>query len=226
MSSGSLPAACTASVWTSAPCAMRDARGGSATGWIAPVSLLASMSETRAGRAIGREQTLERGKIDAAVAAHRQRRGARRGGAHRIVLDRRDDDAAPGDAAQRQMVRLAAAAGEDDVIGRSADQGRYRARARPRPRGARRAPSDAPKTDCRSAPMPRQPPPRLPAAPARSHSSQDRSRASLSRAAIRQENSYCAASGRGIASHRSRWSAPLRPSRRRSHTSASVTELR
>ncbi len=71
----SLPAACIASVCSSAPCACAS-RAAAATSWIAPVSLLASMSETSAGRGSVAEQPFKRSKIGACRRARTGRMAA------------------------------------------------------------------------------------------------------------------------------------------------------
>ena len=129
--------ACTASQWKSAPCACAIA-AISATGWITPVSLLASITETSAGRGSPASSALERGEIDDAVAVDRDPLGVGHRLQHRTVLDRRDQDALAAAAEQRQMVGLGAAAGEDDAVGRRRRPAPPppRAPARPLARGA------------------------------------------------------------------------------------------
>ena len=131
MSTAILPAACTASRWSSAAVPRARAAAASATGWITPVSLLASLHRDQrpAGRRKRVQPRLEPVEIDDAV---RRRRGSSRPppagkrwpSQHARVLGRADEQqrsqsrpavagGSPG--AEHGVVRLGAAAGEDDV---------------------------------------------------------------------------------------------------------------
>ena len=61
-----------------------------------PVSLLASITETSAGRGSAASMRVERREIDDAVRVDRDALGLGRGLQHRIMLDRRDEDAPRG----------------------------------------------------------------------------------------------------------------------------------
>ncbi len=121
--SGSLPAACTASQWTRAPW-RRASAATSATGWITPVSLLASITETKAGRTVARCRS-SCCQIEPALGIDRQALGMRCRRQHRIMLDGGDQDRPVG-TADRLVVGLGAAAREHHRRGRRADQSAHR----------------------------------------------------------------------------------------------------
>ena len=125
-STGIFATDCTASVWNSAPRACAS-RASSATGWIVPISLLACITDTIA--VSSRQARLERLGADDAGRVDRQegRPPAAAGEGlerdeHRLVLDGAGNQVPPpgglerlGDAAQREVVGLGAAAGEHDL---------------------------------------------------------------------------------------------------------------
>ena len=110
------PGACTASQWTSAPAA-RARAAISATGWIAPVSLLASMTETSASGPCAARAPSRRRHVDPAFRVdgqEDQRLRASLGGAQDGgMLDGAGDDRRPAGALERGVVRLGAAGRED-----------------------------------------------------------------------------------------------------------------
>ena len=73
---------------------------------------------------IGREHPIERIEIDAAIGQRRNGLRFRRVAAHRIMLDGGNQQTASGETGERQRIRLAAAAGEDDLVGARIDQQR------------------------------------------------------------------------------------------------------
>ena len=130
---GSLPAACTASQWTSAPWRWATSTT-SRTGWITPVSLLASMTETSAGSSGAPARQLPAARPALGIHGDARRSGPPR--APNRARRRTPDGAA--DAAQRLVVGFGAAAREHHRVRRaptSAATARGRARARAAPRG-------------------------------------------------------------------------------------------
>ncbi len=129
---GTLPTACTASVWKRIPFSFAIAPI-SAIGWMTPISLLAVMIADE-DRLVG-DRGAQIVEADQAVLLHRQIGDpvavlleALARVDHRLVLgDARDDVIALlavhlGDALDREVVRLGRAAGEDDFLGVRADQ--------------------------------------------------------------------------------------------------------
>ena len=126
-------------------------RAAAATGWIAPVSLLASISETSAGR----------GSARAAVRAPRDRRcpSAVAGSTAASGAAARTESCSIAETSTRRPGTPRSASWLASVpplvkttsVGRRADQGRHRVARRLERAGAPRGPSDAPRRDCRSA---------------------------------------------------------------------------
>ena len=165
----------------------RASRAISATGWMVPISLLASMTLTR--HVSGRMRRGDRRRIDdpALVDGHVGHLHAEvllevAGRAeHRAVLDRRGDEMPPprpgqGHALERQVVALGAAAGEDDLVRVAARARRPPGRAPARARRRRAGRADRGSRDCRTPGADRAPWPGAPPdAPGWSTRSRDRS---------------------------------------------------
>ena len=165
------PAACTASTCRRPPAACTIA-AASATGWITPVSLLASMSETSGRDRLAHSASRKRRKIDrrrastgmSSIASRGNRPPARtegcsiadinsrsRGRFSSRGLDRRR---------QRQRVGFGAARGEDHVRRLARRQAAPPLPAPVRSSAAPPGPRHAPRTGCRSAPARRAKPSR------------------------------------------------------------------
>ena len=124
-STGIFATDCTASVWNSAPraCAMR---ASSAIGWIVPISLLACITETIAVLSVSAASSASGATMPVASTGRRvvvqpRRASALKRREHRLVLDGAGDQVLPagglqrlGDAPQRKIVGLGAAAREHD----------------------------------------------------------------------------------------------------------------
>jgi hypothetical protein len=127
-----LPAACTASQWTSAPAA-RDGRrlrdrlrardGRRLRDRLDPAGLVVGQHDRhqRGTRIVG-EHVAEPPEIDDPVRGERDARRARGRVQDRIVLAGRDQHPRPPGPGKRQGIRLGAAAGEHDLLGARADE--------------------------------------------------------------------------------------------------------
>ena len=158
---GILPAACAASVWSSAPCSCAIAPI-SASGCSTPISLLAAITDTRTVSVGHRRAQLV--EIDEAVGVDAEPRHAPALALeplarveHRLVLGRDGDDviaavaaARAAHALEREVVGLGGAAGEDDLARRW-----RRSAPRPAPRAASTAScASQPNACCRLAGLP------------------------------------------------------------------------
>ena len=180
MSHRNPPAAWTASTCRSAAGRMHQCAPLRAIGWITPVSLLASMSETSAARAIA--QARRRGRRDRQRHRRRpaslERRAAKRPPASTegcSIAETSSRSQPPGQSPGVSASTLASVPPDVKTTLRgSAPTSAATCRARPRsaPRAARLR--HGPRTDCRRHPAPRPQPPAPPAAAARSRSSRDR----------------------------------------------------
>ena len=168
-STGSCPAACTASVWNGTPCS-RATAASSATGWTVPTSLFAHITLTSAtlsgSRSIAARSDVRAAARPVASTGSQLDLGALvlgqplHGVEHRVVLDRRGQHppprprvrraARPVQALDREVVGLGAAAGEDDLAGPRAERLARSARATPRPPGGPGGPACAATTGCRA----------------------------------------------------------------------------
>ena len=153
-STGTLPAACTASQCTSAPRLAREAHDVGDRLQHAGL-VVGEHHRHQRGLAEAGELALQGGEIEHALAVDRHDVGLGHGPLHALMLDGRDQHAPAAGAGQRHVVGLGAARGED----RLPPAGR---RPAPPPGGAPcrpgRAPCgrrDAPTTDCRPRATPR-----------------------------------------------------------------------
>ncbi len=119
------PGPCTASTWRSPPAAWTSA-AASATGWITPVSLLASISDT-SGRVRPSSSRPQRREIDGARGRHRNFLGCGKSptAPHRRMLDRRHQQRVAERRRERQHIGFGAARGEHHVARHDSDQGRH-----------------------------------------------------------------------------------------------------
>ena len=127
------------------------------TGWMTPVSLLASMIETSAAAPERSQAPFERRKVDLTLRGHRQvaRRFAAEIDRRRAPRDARCADSrlevastARARGHERQHVGLGAAGGEDHVARARRRPARRPVRAPARSAGARRGPRRGPRTGC------------------------------------------------------------------------------